>query len=98
MRHPPARSLICLFCCLSIVLLADAGRLSRVVQSKSGKTFPGKSWQPLSSSEKAKWSAEKLAAAQAYASADSIHTSAVMVVQGGEVVSNWGDVDQKIDC
>jgi CubicO group peptidase (beta-lactamase class C family) len=68
------------------------------VQSKSEETFPGKSWQPLSSSEKAKWSAGKLAAAQAYANADSIHTSAVMVVQGGVVVDQWGDFDKKIDC
>jgi CubicO group peptidase (beta-lactamase class C family) len=98
MRHSPARSLICLFCCLSIVLFADAGRQSGLVQSKSEETFPGKSWQPLSSSEKVKWSAEKLAAAQAYANADSIHTSAVMVVQGGEVVDQWGDINQKIDC
>jgi len=98
MRHSPARSLICLFCCLSIVLFADAGRQSGLVQSKSEETFPGKSWQPLSSSEKAKWSAGKLAAAQAYANADSIHTSAVMVVQGGVVVDQWGDFDKKIDC
>jgi CubicO group peptidase (beta-lactamase class C family) len=98
MRHSPARSLICLFCCLSIVLFADAGRQSGLVQSKSEETFPGKSWQPLSSSEKPKWSAGKLAAAQAYANADSIHTSAVMVVQGGEVVDQWGDINQKIDC
>ena len=98
MRHSPARSLLCLFCCLSIVLFADAGRQSRLVQTKSEETFPGKSWQPLSSSEKPKWSAGKLAAAQAYANADSIHTSAVMVVQGGEVVDQWGDINQKIDC
>jgi CubicO group peptidase (beta-lactamase class C family) len=98
MRHSPARSLICLFCCLSIVLFADAGRQSGLVQTKSEETFPGKSWQPLSSSEKPKWSAGKLAAAQAYANADSIHTSAVMVVQGGEVVDQWGDINQKIDC
>jgi CubicO group peptidase (beta-lactamase class C family) len=96
MRHSPARSLICLFCCLSIVLFADAGRQSGLVQSKSEETFPGKSWQPLSSSEKAKWSAEKLAAAHAYADADSIHTSAVMIVQSDKVVDQWGDIDKKI--
>ena len=66
------------------------------MQSKSEETFPGKSCQPLSSSEKAKWSAEKLAAAHAYADADSIHTSAVMIVQGGKVVDQWGDIDKKI--
>jgi CubicO group peptidase (beta-lactamase class C family) len=66
------------------------------VQSKSEETFPGKSWQSLSSSEQAKWSKDKLAAARAYADSDSIHTSAMMVVQGGEVVAQWGDFDKKI--
>jgi CubicO group peptidase (beta-lactamase class C family) len=97
MRYPSARTLICLFCCLWIVLFADAGRQSGLAQNKSEETFPGKSWQPLSPSEKAKWSAEKLAAAQAYANTDSIHTSAVMIVQGGRVVDQWGDFDKKID-
>jgi CubicO group peptidase (beta-lactamase class C family) len=97
MRYSPVRSLVCLLCCLSIVLFADAGGQSGLVQSKSEETFPGKSWKPLSSSERAKWSAEKLAAARAYADADSIHTSAVMIVQGGKVVDEWGDFDKKLD-
>src|SRR3984893_14585681 len=96
MRRSSVCSLICLFCCLSIVLFADAGRQSGLVLSKSEETFPGKPWRPLSSSEKAKWSAEKLAAAHAYADADSIHTSAVMIVQSGKVVDQWGDIDKKI--
>jgi CubicO group peptidase (beta-lactamase class C family) len=32
-----------------------------------------------------------------YANADSIRTSAVVIVQGGEVVDEWGDIDKKID-
>jgi len=47
--------------------------------------------------EKAGWSKEKLAAARQYAQTDSIHTSAVVIVQGGEVVDEWGDFDQKLD-
>ena len=39
-------------------------------------------------------SKEKLAAAHAYA--DSIRSSAVMIVQGGTVIDEWGDVDKKI--
>jgi CubicO group peptidase (beta-lactamase class C family) len=84
-----------LFCVL-VVLLSVGGRQSASAQTKPQATFPGKSWQPLTSSEKAKWSAEKLAAARAYAEADSIHTSAVMIVQGGNVVDQWGDIDKKI--
>jgi len=56
--------------------------------------WPGKTWTVASSPEAAGWSSEKLAAAKAYG--DSIHTSAVMIVQGGEVVSQWGDYDKKI--
>jgi CubicO group peptidase (beta-lactamase class C family) len=97
MRHCSIRFLTCVFCCISIVLFADARRQSASAQTKSQDTFPGKSWQPLSSSERAKWSAEKLAAARAYADADSIHTSAVMIVQGGKVVDEWGDFDKKLD-
>ncbi len=37
---------------------------------------------------------EKLAIAHEYA--DSIHSSAVMIVQGGKVVDSWGDVSRKI--
>ena len=96
MRHSPVRSLICLFCWVVIVLFPDTGRQSAFAQTQSQDTFRGKSWQPLSSSERAKWSAEKLAAAHAYADADSIHTSAVMIVQGGKVVDQWGDIDKKI--
>jgi hypothetical protein len=52
----------------------------------------------IASLKEAGWSQEKLAAARAYADADSIHTSAVMIVQGGKVVDQWGDINQKIDC
>jgi CubicO group peptidase (beta-lactamase class C family) len=64
----------------------------------SPATFPGTSWTHIASLKEAGWSQEKLAAARAYADADSIHTSAVMIVQGGKVVDQWGDINQKIDC
>jgi CubicO group peptidase (beta-lactamase class C family) len=55
---------------------------------------PGKEWKHVASVEKAGWSREKLSAARRYA--DSIQSSAVMIVQGREVVDEWGDVDIKI--
>jgi CubicO group peptidase (beta-lactamase class C family) len=91
------RFLIFLSFCARSVLLADAGGQSAPAQTKAQDSFPGKSWQQVSSLEKAGWSKEKLAAAHEYANADSIHTSAIMIVQGGEVVDQWGDVDKKID-
>jgi CubicO group peptidase (beta-lactamase class C family) len=93
----PFRFLIFLFFCAQSVLLADAEGQSAPAQTKAQDSFPGKSWRQISSLEKAGWSKEKLAAAHEYADADSIHTSAMMIVQGNEVVDDWGDIDKKID-
>jgi len=63
-------------------------------------TTPGKavvpenSWNHVPSPEAAGWSKEKLSAAREYAS--SIHSSAVMIIERGEVVDEWGDTGQKI--
>jgi CubicO group peptidase (beta-lactamase class C family) len=67
-------------------------------QTKQQEGFPGKSWQRIPSLQRAGWSSEKLAVAHVYADADSIHTSAVMIIQGGKVVDEWGDTDKKIDA
>jgi CubicO group peptidase (beta-lactamase class C family) len=56
--------------------------------------WPSKTWQIAKSPETVGWSSEKLADAKAYG--DSIHTSAVMIVQGGEVVDQWGDFEKKL--
>lgn len=62
----------------------------------SEEIFPGKSWAHASPQVEAGWSKDKLAAARAYA--DSVHCSAVMIVQGGEVVDAWGDIDKKLNA
>jgi CubicO group peptidase (beta-lactamase class C family) len=98
MSGSPVRLVVLLLFCVQVVLLSIAGRQSAPAQTKRPESFPGKSWQDVPSLKKAGWSKEKLAAAQAYANADSIHTSAVMVVHGGQVVDQWGDFDKKIDC
>jgi CubicO group peptidase (beta-lactamase class C family) len=96
MRSSSVPTLVLLFCA-QIVVLADASGQAAPAQIKSQDSFPGKSWQSVSSLERAGWSKEKLAAARQYAQTDSIHTSAVVIVQGGEVVDEWGDFDQKLD-
>jgi CubicO group peptidase (beta-lactamase class C family) len=58
-------------------------------------TFPENSWKHVPSLNGAGWSEEKLAAAHQYA--NSIQSSAVMIVQGGEIVDQWGETDKKID-
>src|SRR5713226_2219881 len=45
---------------------------------------PGQTWNYAAAPEDAGWSSEKLAVARQYA--DSIHSSAVMIVQGGKIV------------
>src|SRR5579864_8846774 len=83
---------------LSGPMVADAQPTARSsVQTDSQHTFPGTSWNRIHSLVAAEWSKEKLAAAHKYAASDSIHSSAVMVVQGGKVVDQWGDIDKKID-
>jgi CubicO group peptidase (beta-lactamase class C family) len=104
LNHPdtlpgsPLRPVVLLLVCVQVVLLSIAGRQAVPAQTKPPESFPGKSWQNVSSLERAGWSKERLAAAHAYADSDSIHTSAVMIVQGGRVVDQWGDFDKKIDC
>jgi CubicO group peptidase (beta-lactamase class C family) len=95
--HTLSRFLIYLSFCVHFVLLANAVGQSTPAQAKAETRFPGRSWSQISSLEKAGWSKEKLAAAREYANADAIHTSAVLVVRGGEVVDQWGDFDKKID-
>ena len=56
--------------------------------------WPGRTWQVASSPEVVGWSSKKLAVAKAYG--DSIHSSAVIIVQGGEVIYEWGDFDKKL--
>jgi CubicO group peptidase (beta-lactamase class C family) len=98
LRRSPVSTLVFFLFCIQLFPFANLAAQSAPARTESPDSFPSKSWQTLSSPEKYGWSKEKLAAAQAYANADSIHTSAVMVVQGSEVVDQWGDIDQKIDC
>lgn len=84
------------FLCFSVLILLLAGPSGESAPPRiaSRIDFPGRSWTHVSSPESAGWSREKLAAARQYA--NSIHSSAVMIVQGGEVVDQWGDIDKKI--
>jgi CubicO group peptidase (beta-lactamase class C family) len=66
--------------------------------TNSADTVPGTNWQKIATFTEAGWSKERLAVARQFAEKDSIHTSAVMIVQGGKVVDQWGDFDKKIDC
>ena len=92
------RSLPLILLGIALALPSNAGSQSAPGSNKAPDTFPGASWQQITTPEKVGWSKEKLSAARHFAETDSIHTSAVMIVQGGEVIDQWGDFDKKIDC
>ena len=83
--------------CIALVVPSNALGQSVPAKGKSSDSFPGPSWSQIGLLEKAGWSGERLAAARQFAETDSIRTSAVMIIQGGEVVDQWGDFDKKID-
>jgi len=57
--------------------------------------YPGKHWIQAAKPEDRGWSSEKLAAAKAYA--DSLDTAAVIVVDDGIIVSQWGATATKFN-
>jgi CubicO group peptidase (beta-lactamase class C family) len=97
MPHFVVPSLILVVCSLFLPIAHAAAPLLPT-QAEPQAGFPGESWQRIPSLQRAGWSSERLAVAHAYADADSIHTSAVMIIQGGKVVDEWGDTDKKIDA
>ncbi len=56
--------------------------------------FPGKEWKQDQRSRRDGWSESKLVAAQQYA--NSLHDEAMMTVQCGRVIDEWGDTSKKI--
>ena len=62
-------------------------------QAGSSERYPGAIWEQIDGSAAAGWSEAGLAAARQY-SAD-IQSAAVVIVQGGMIVAEWGAVDQK---
>lgn len=96
LTRSPFLASVLLYTCFTSALSSSAIAQADPTHVVSPATFPGTSWTHIASLKEAGWSQEKLAAARAYADADSIHTSAVMIVQGGKVVDQWGDIDKKI--
>jgi CubicO group peptidase (beta-lactamase class C family) len=57
--------------------------------------YPGKHWTQTAKPEDRGWSSDRLAAAKAYA--DSIDTAAVVIVDDGIIVSQWGATATKFN-
>jgi CubicO group peptidase (beta-lactamase class C family) len=83
----------------SVVLLAllalPVARAAENAQRAKHSEYPGQHWKQLSKPEDRGWSSEKLAIAKAYA--DSIDTAAVIVVDEGVIVSQWGETTKKFN-
>src|SRR5258708_37983940 len=78
---------ICVSCSNGLGQAAPAATPGKFVRPES-------SWKQVRSVDAAGWSKEKLAVTHEYA--NTIHSSAVMIVQHGEVIDEWGDTDRKI--
>ncbi len=94
MPGPPVRAAIVLLICSQVALLGNGGGQAAHDQAGSHDRFPQKFWQSVASAEGAGWSKAKLAMAHEYA--NSIHSSAVLIVQRGGIIDQWGHIDKKI--
>jgi hypothetical protein len=73
--------------------LLVALQLSRADGKGAHNDYPGKHWTQIGKPEERGWSSDKLVAAKAYA--DSIDTAAVVIVDDGIIVSQWGETATK---
>ncbi|MEE2947680.1 MAG: serine hydrolase [Verrucomicrobiota bacterium] len=65
-------------------------------QHAQAKVFPGSQWARWPTPEAAGWSSAKLDAAQEHAAM--FKTAAVMIVQGGMIVDEWGETRRPFKC
>ncbi|MBI4907556.1 MAG: serine hydrolase [Acidobacteria bacterium] len=79
---------------MRICLWASAALVASLVSVLPAATvFPGKTWEKRRS---AQWSEAKLRSARAYAG--TLKTAAVVIVQDGAIVDEWGEVTKKYMC
>ncbi len=64
-----------------------------VGQAVKGIEFPGEHWAVVESPESRGYSSEKLAQARQFS--ERIHSAAVVVVLGGSILTEWGEVERK---
>ncbi len=64
-------------------------------KSAAHNEYPGKHWTQVNKPEDRGWSSDKLAAAKTYA--DSLDTAAVVIVDDGVVISQWGETATKFN-
>jgi CubicO group peptidase (beta-lactamase class C family) len=77
---------------LLFFIALNLGRSQAQVQGAPSE-YPGKHWKEVAKPEDRGWSTERLAAAKTYA--NSLDTAAVIVVDDGVIVSQWGATTTK---
>src|SRR5215472_10824083 len=75
------------------VLTHQVSQAQGEIQGSAHNEYPGKQWTQDAKPEDRGWSSDRLAAAKAYA--DSIDTAAVVIVDDGVIVSQWGAITTK---
>jgi len=91
-RCPGLASAACLLFAATTLWQTPADAAGR---STSPPEYPGLHWRQLSKPEERGWSSQKLAVAKAYA--DSLDTAAVMIVDDGVVVNQWGETSKRFN-
>lgn len=72
-----------------------AASLWLAISAGAQPVYPGQTWERLTDLPKQGWSPEKLKVARDYAA--TIPTAAVMIVQGGRIVEEWGETATKFN-
>lgn len=85
-------SAACLLVLSTIFLQPSAAADDR---STSHPELPGLHWRLLGKPEERGWSSQKLAAAKAYA--DSLDTAALMIIDNGVLVWQWGETSKRFN-
>ena len=70
------------------------GQVRAVCGDQAAIVFPGKTWSVIDPIEQAGWDVKKLAAAHAFA--DSIDSHAVVIVDRGRIVAEWGATQEEL--
>jgi len=77
------------------LLLSLLAALVLLPPAQAQKRYPGQSWDKAASPASLGWSPEKLKAARDYS--DSIATAAVMIVEDGLLIDEWGETARKFN-
>jgi CubicO group peptidase (beta-lactamase class C family) len=93
---PNGRHWLLTCCCFVIVIASQvAGATEKKPHGFAHNEYPGQHWTQVKKPEDRGWSSDKLAAAKAYA--DSIDTAAVVIVDDGVIISQWGETATKFN-